>query len=379
MWQVPLADVKMSPQDIRAVVDTYRSGWLSMGPRTEELENAFAKYVGAKHAFAVANGTAALHLACAACGLEPGDRAVAPSMTFVATVNAIAYTGAEPVFADIAGITKPWLAPATVESAIDDKTRAIMVVAYGGHPGSLPDLTEVAKHRQLVLIEDAAHALGTRVNGRHVGTFGTVGAFSLFANKNLPVGEGGMVVTDDDDVAAKVKLLRSHGMTTLTWDRHRGHASSYDVVALGFNYRLDEPRAALALSRLSRLDEANAARASIVERYRVALTDIDGLSLLDPAGPDVVDSSHLFAVVLDPDVDRDAFRRSLAEQGVQTSVHYPPIHHFSIYSHLAASLPVTDDYAARTVTLPLFPHMTRTQFGHVVSSLPRALLAARSQ
>jgi dTDP-4-amino-4,6-dideoxygalactose transaminase len=379
MWQVPLADVKMTAEDIRAVTETYRSGWLSMGPRTEELETAFADYVGSKHAFAVANGTAALHLACAACGIEPGDRVVAPSMTFVATVNAIAYTGAEPVFADIAGLTKPWVDRAAAESALDDTTRAMMVVAYGGHPGMLPDLAALAKSRQLVLIEDAAHALGTRVNGRHAGTFGTVGAFSLFANKNLPVGEGGMVITDDDEVAGRIKLLRSHGMTTLTWDRHRGHASSYDVVALGFNYRLDEPRAALALSRLSRLDDANDARNRLVEQYRDKLSGLEGVSPLDPAGPGVQDSAHLFAVVLDADVDRDAFRGSLAEQGVQTSIHYPPVHRFSIYSHLGASLPVTDAYATRTVTLPLFPHMTRTQFRHVVSSLPLALRSARTR
>jgi len=379
MWRVPLADVRLSPQDIRAVVDTYRSGWLSMGPRTEELENAFAGYVGAKHAFAVANGTAALHLACVACGLEPGDRVVAPSMTFVATVNAIAYTGAEPAFADIAGLTRPWLDRAAADSAIDAKTRAMMVMTYGGHPGKLPDLTALAKSRKLTLIEDAAHGLGTRVNGRHVGTFGTVGAFSLFSNKNLPVGEGGMMVTDDDDVAQRIRLLRSHGMTTLTWDRHRGHASGYDVVELGFNYRLDEPRAALALARLSRLDDDNAARRDIVARYREALAGVEGFSLLDPAAPDVVDASHLFAIVLDPDVDRDEFRRSLADEGVQTSVHYPPVHRFSIYHHLGASLPVTENYAARTVTLPLFPHMTRTQFGHVVKNLPLALRAARGR
>jgi dTDP-4-amino-4,6-dideoxygalactose transaminase len=379
MWRVPLADVKVSPQDIRAVVDTYRSGWLSMGPRTEELEIAFAGYVGSKHAFAVANGTAALHLACVACGLAPGDRVVAPSMTFVATVNAIAYTGAEPAFADIAGPTKPWVDRAAVEATLDDRTRAMMVVAYGGHPGVLPELAELAKSRQLVLIEDAAHALGTRMNGRHAGTFGTVGAFSLFSNKNLPVGEGGMIVTDDDDVAQRLRLLRSHGMTTLTWDRHKGHAPSYDVVTLGFNYRLDEPRAALALARLRRLDDDNAARAGVVARYREALAEVDGVSMLDPAPPNAVDASHLFVIVLDPDVDREAFRRSLADAGVQTSVHYPPVHRFSIYEHLGASLPLTETYAARTVTLPLFPHMTQTQFRHVVKSLPPALRSARSR
>jgi dTDP-4-amino-4,6-dideoxygalactose transaminase len=372
IWTVPLADVLVPEEDIAAVADVYRSGWLSMGPQTAALEREFAAHVGARHALAVANGTAALHLICAAAGLGPGDEVVVPSLTFVATVNAIAYTRATPVFADVASVTEPWLDPRAVDAALTERTRAVMTMAYGGHPGCIAGLAALARERGLVLLEDAAHAAGSRFAGRHLGTFGLAGAFSFFSNKNLAVGEGGMVVTDDDEAAARMRLLRSHGMTTLTWDRHRGHASGYDVVDLGFNYRIDEPRAALARRRLQRLDAENALRGVLDARYRDLLAGVSGLT---PALTPVQDAQlahHLFTVVLAADVDRGGFRESLATRGIQTSVHYPPAHRFSIYAG-ARALPVTDDYAARTVTLPMFATMTMDQQDEVVDAIRAAL------
>jgi dTDP-4-amino-4,6-dideoxygalactose transaminase len=375
-WKVPLADVVVPDSDIEAVVSAYRSGWLSMGPRTERLEQAFAEYSGSRHAIAVANGTAALHLVCAGTGLGPGDEVVVPSLTFVATVNAIAYTGAHPVFADVAGLTRPWLSARAAAEAVTPRTRAIMAMAYGGHPGEIEELRELADSRGLLLLEDAAHAAGTRLRGRHAGTFGAAGAFSFFSNKNLGIGEGGMVVTDDDELAARVRLLRSHGMTTLTWDRHRGHASAYDVVALGFNYRIDEPRAALAEARLGRLDAENRRRAELDDRYRRALAGVDGVeSALAPVAHGEL-AHHLFAVVLEPELDREQVRRDVAERGVQTSVHYPPAHRFAIYSDGAPDLPVTEAYSARTLTLPLFAHMTEAQQALVLESLGAAIADA---
>ena len=367
-WTVPLADVVVPEEDIAAVADVYRSGWLSMGPETEALEREFAAYTGAAHALAAANGTAALHLICAGAGLGPGDEVVVPSMTFVATVNAIAYTGATPVFADIVSLTEPWLDPASVQSAITDRTAAIMTMPYGGHPGRTAALAQLAREHGLVLLEDAAHAIGSRLGDRHLGTFGVAGAFSFFSNKNLAVGEGGMVVTGDDAVAARMRLLRSHGMTTLTWDRHRGHASAYDVVELGFNYRIDEPRAALGRRRLARLDDDNARRAELDARYRELLAGVDGLvpALAPIEGARM--AHHLFTVVLDEGVDRARFRETLASRGVQTSVHYPPAHRFSIYA-AQAELPVTEAYGERAVTLPMFATMTTAQQDAVVEAL----------
>jgi dTDP-4-amino-4,6-dideoxygalactose transaminase len=373
-WRVPLADLALSEEDIVAVSDAYRSGWLSMGPRTAAFEQAFADFTGAGHALAVASGTAALHLMCLAAGLGSGDEVIVPSLTFVASINAIAYTGATPVFADIAGITEPWLSSSAAQAAITPRTKAIMGVAYGGHPGEMGSLARLAARSGLVLLEDAAHAAGARAAGRHLGTFGLCGAFSFFSNKNLAVGEGGALVTDDPGVAARVRLMRSHGMTSLSWDRHLGHASSYDVVALGFNYRLDEPRAALAARCLARLEEDNRLRHGLDERYRAALAGVSGITptLAPPAGAQDTPAHHLFTVVLDPAIDRDAFRVRLMERGVQTSLHYPPAHRFAIYAQPTCQLPRTEAYAAHAVTLPLFAHMTHEQQDIVLEAIADA-------
>jgi len=375
-WSVPLADVRVDEDDIAAVAAVYRSGWLSMGPRIEELESAFAAYTGAPHALAVANGTAALHLICLAAGLGAGDEVIVPSLTFVATVNAVAYTGAQPVFADIASLTEPWLSAAAVEAAITPRTKAVMTMSYGGHAGETEALRALCERRGLLLLEDAAHAAGSRLNGRHLGTFGLAGAFSLFSNKNLAVGEGGLVATADEELAARARLLRSHGMTTLTWDRHRGHASGYDVVALGFNYRMDEPRAALAARRLARLDTENRARRELDARYRQRLGELGVTCALEPV-EGLESAHHLFTIVLDEDADRDAFRAALAERGIQTSLHYPPAHRFAIYEDARADLPLTDAYAARAVTLPLYAHMTHEQQDLVVDAVGAAAPSVR--
>lgn len=364
-WQVPLADVVVPEDDIAVVAEVYRSGWLSMGPRTAELERALAEYTGAPHALAVANGTAALHLLCLAAGLGPGDEVVVPSLTFVASVNAIAYTGATPVFADIAALDRPWTPAAAVEAALTPRTRAIMAVAYGGNPGEIEALRELAAARGLLLLEDAAHAIGMRHGGRHVGTFGAAGAFSFFSNKNLAAGEGGAIVTGDGELAERMRLLRSHGMTTLSWDRHRGHAAGYDVVALGFNYRIDEPRAALLTARLARLDGETARRRELDRRYRERLAGLEGVT------PTAAPAHHIFTVVVER--DRDAVRAALQERGIQTSLHYPPVHRFSIYADGAPELPLTDAYAARAVTLPLFATMTEAQQDLVVDALSDAV------
>ena len=373
-WMVPLADVTMTDADVEVVVDAYRSGWLSMGPRTADFEEAVAAYVGVSRAVAVANGTAALHLMYAACGLGEGDEVIVPSLTFVATVNAVRYVGATPVFADIAGELEPWLDPEAVERAIGPRTRAIVHMPYGGHPGSLRELEEIADRHGVLLLQDAAHAIGARLDGRHLATIGHASAFSFFSNKNLAIGEGGMIVTDDDELADRLRLLRSHGMTAISWDRQRGHAAGYDVVALGYNYRLDDPRAALGRHRLARLDDENAARALHDAAYRESLEGTVRCAL--PPQPGVDPAYHLFTVVLDEGIDRDDLRRHLSEAGVQTSVHYPPVHGFSTFADgPVPPLPLTELYASRAVTLPMFPHMTDEQRELVVHTLSSALVA----
>lgn len=371
-WRVPLADVVIDAAEIERVADTYRSGWLSMGPRTEELEAALSAYTRSPHALATANCTAALHLACKACDLGEGDEVVVPSLSFVATANAIRYTGATPVFADIAALDRPWLSAAAAEAALTERTKAIMTMSYGGHPGETDALAELAERRGLLLLEDAAHGLGGRSGRGPLGTIGVAGAYSFFSNKNLPVGEGGALVSRDDAIAERARLLRSHGMTTLTWDRHRGHSFGYDVVDLGFNYRIDEARATLATARLERLDADNVKRGKLDGAYRKALADVDGVAPTMPPPAAGASAHHIFTVVLNEGIDRDALRATLADAGVQTSMHYPPIHLFSIYEG-DWDLPLTEGYAGRAVTLPLFPHMTVAQLELVVEVLAAAV------
>jgi dTDP-4-amino-4,6-dideoxygalactose transaminase len=344
-----------------------------MGPRVEELESSFASFCGVEHAFAVASGTAALHLALAAVGCGPGDDVVVPSLNFVAAANSIRHTGACPVFCDVIGDEDLTLDPADVEAAITPETRALIVMHYGGHPCQMDDLLEIAQRRGIALVEDAAHAPGAAWNGRPCGSLGAVGCFSFFANKNLPTGEGGMVVTDDAAIAECIRLLRSHGMTTLTWDRHRGHAHSYDVVRHGYNYRLDEIRSTIASIGLARLEAENAQRARLVAHYRAALHGAQGIVIPFADDPRRQSAHHLAVAVLPRSVDRDGVREHLKAAGIQTSVHYPPIHGFTAYADIVGrELPVTDDLAPRLVTLPLYPHMTTELADTVVAALLEA-------
>ena len=360
-WRVPLSDIAVDNELVGAALETLRSGWWSMGPQVAAFERAFGEYVGARHAFAVSSGTSALHLALAGVGCEPGDEVIVPSLTFVAAANTVRHAGAEPVFCDVLGPEDLNLDVASVAAAIGPATKAIVVLHYGGHPCDLDAVTALANERGIAVVEDAAHAPGAKMGDRFCGAIGDVGCFSFFSNKNLAVGEGGMVVTDSDEVAERIRLLRSHGMTTLTWDRHRGHAHSYDVVTSGFNYRFDEVRAALGLVQLTRLDAGNEARARHAARYRERLSGVDGLIVpFGDAAADTRSAHHLMVAVLPPGTDRDSLRTALQAEGIQTSVHYPPIHRFTAYesSTRTTPLPVTEELAPRLLTLPLYPGLT---------------------
>ncbi len=372
-WRVPLADVKLGEEEERAVLEVLTSGWLTMGAVTQAFEQEFAAFTNAKHAISVNNATAALHLACMALGLGPGDEVILPSLTFVATANAVRYTGAKVVFADIE--SEKWLCicPNKIEEQITDRTKAIMVMHYAGFACDMPAIMRIAKEHKLSVIEDAAHAVGASLDGKALGTWGDVGCYSFFGNKNMTTGEGGMLVTNDDLLAERAGIMRSHGMTTLTWDRHKGHASTYDVIELGYNYRMDEIRSAIGREQLKKLPAGNTRREYLVSRYRAAFEKMVpelGLPFGEKRG---VSSQHIFPVLLPEGINKETFRELLKQDGIQTSFHYPPVHNFKIYhdplQNYGETLRITENVARREVTLPLFPGMTEAQQDLVIESV----------
>jgi dTDP-4-amino-4,6-dideoxygalactose transaminase len=393
-----------------------------MGQVAKDFEFAFADRLGVKHAIAVNSGTAAMHLAHHAFGVGPGDEVICPSLTFVATSSSVMYTGAKPVFADIASLDDLTISPEDIESKIDVRTKGIVVMHYAGFPCDMDRIMEIARRHGLFVVEDAAHAPGavyyskegsegsgfrfqdspntipngeqrtvngerqkahgkrlpasgerTTANGQtqKVGSIGDIGCFSFFSNKNMTTGEGGMVVTNRDDLAERIRIARSHGMTTLTWDRHTGHAFSYDVVESGFNYRIDELRASLGLVQLEKLDKNNEKRRSLDALYRELLDGVEEINLSFSSSTGT-SSCHIFPVLPADKVDRKDLMGYLRGQGIQTSIHYPPVHLFSFYRKalpVEPSLPRTEEIGQREVTLPLYPTMKEEQVDYVVDCI----------
>lgn len=369
---IPLFDLRLREEDIEAVISTLRSGWLTMGPRTRTFEEAFAAQLGARHAVALSSCTAALHLAYLAAGVGPGDEVIVPAYTFVATAAAVRHCGATPVFADICSPQDPSLDPEDVLRRLSPATKAVTCVHFAGYPAPVDRLSELCSEHAIALIEDAAHAPSATLQGRKLGTWGLAGAFSLFSNKVLSVGEGGLLVTDDERVARVARSLRSHGMSSGSWDRHAGHAEDYEVTEAGYNYRIDEPRSALALSRLGQLEQDISERRRLTRRYRERLGCNPDLTL--PYSERAVSDSscYVMPILLADGARREQLRRRLRERhAIETSVHYPPVHRFAAYRERApqVSLPVTEDVASRELTIPLFAHMSEDQQDRVVRAL----------
>lgn len=374
--EIPLFDLRIDEEDVQAVLDVLRSGWLTMGPRTAAFEAAFAEHLGVEHAVAVSSCTAALHLAYLAAGVGEGDEVIVPAMTFAATAAAAVYCGARPVFAEIAGPHDLALDPEDVARKIGPRTKAVCVVHFAGYPGPVKELQALCAERGVALIEDVAHAPDAHVDGRAMGAWGLAGAFSFFSNKVLACGEGGLLATDDDAVAAFARSRRSQAMSSGTWSRHTGATETYDVDGLGYNYRLDEPRSALLLSRLARLKPGVARRRELTRSYRAKLARIDGLIV--PYTDEAVTHStcYVMPVLVEDAARRDDVRRHLRdEHGVQTSIFYPAVHEFVAYRERYGTppLPRTEYVARAEITLPLFPDMDEATQDRVVTALAEAL------
>ena len=378
-WKVQLFKLNFDEREAQAVAEVINGGWLTMGERTTLFEREFGAFLGSDaKAAAVSNGTAALHLALLALDIGPGDEVILPSLTFVADLNTVLLVGATAVLADCTSLTDWNVDPADIERKITAKTKAVMVVHYAGVPCDMDAVGAVCRRHGVRLIEDCAHAPGASYKGRSVGTFGDVGCWSFFTNKNLSVGEGGMVTTTSEALLTDMRYLRSHGMTTLTLDRHKGRAVTYDVVRPGLNYRIDEMRAALGLVQLSKLRESNMMRKRIVQRYTEALAEIDGLTIPFRQLQDMESSYHIFPVLLPENVDRLKVIEILKTDGVQSSIHYPPVQEFSAFTHLSLkATPVASAISARELTLPLYPGMSDGDIDIVVSAFRKAMEARR--
>ena len=375
-WKVPLADLDYGVEEERAVLNVLHSKWLTMGEVTQQFEAEFSQLVGRKYAFAVSNATEALHLAVTALGIGEGDEVITPSFSFVATSNAVLYTAADVIFADIIGNDDLTIDPLDIERKITRHTKAIIVMHYGGYPCRMEEILAVAAQHRLPVIEDAAHCPGATLKRKALGSWGTIGCFSFFSNKNLSTGEGGMIVTDDEFLAEKIRMRRSHGMTTLTYDRHQGHAYSYDVIDLGYNYRIDEIRSALGREQLKKLMINNNLRKRHTEQY---------WSLLDKVNVDLPfreyegePAYHLLPVLLPEGTNRKKVIDCMRAQLIQTSIHYPPTHSFTFYTkrYGRISLPKTELAAERELTLPLYPTMSSSDVELVVDSLVKSLETA---
>jgi dTDP-4-amino-4,6-dideoxygalactose transaminase len=374
-WSVPLVELTVTDDDVEAYLDSLRSLWWTMGPTTQQFEREFESATGAPHAAAVSSGTAALHLACVGADLGPGDEVIVPALTYVATAHAVRYVGAEPVLCDVGGRSDPNISVEAVEAAIGPRTKAVIPVHFFGHACDVHALRELCDDRGLALIEDCAQALGAETSdGSLAGTVGDFGCFSFFSKQQVSVGEGGMVTTRDREATERLLRLRSHGRTTSTWDRHVGAAVGYDVVELGFNYRLDEPHSALGISRLARLEAEIEGRRRVVARYRKGLAGQDGIDLSWDAADDARAAHYAFPVIL-PDVEaRDEMRERLAEAGVQSTA-YPALQTLTTYrdAKRAGSLDRADDVGACHLTLPIFGSLSDERADLVIEAVGHAL------
>ncbi|MBN2048443.1 MAG: DegT/DnrJ/EryC1/StrS family aminotransferase [Anaerolineaceae bacterium] len=375
-WKITLADINFNQDEYQAVLDVLKSGWLSMGAVTQQFEEEFKPFSGTEYAFAVTNCTAALHLACEAVGITEGDEVILPSLTFVATANAVRYAGGTPVFADVVSEENLTISPASIEARITPKTKAIIVMHYAGYPCDMEAINRIAKQHDLKVIEDAAHAVGASFQGKPLGSWSDVACFSFFPNKNMTTAEGGMITTNDPEIADKIRLLRSHGMTTLTWERHQGHAWSYDVVDLGYNYRIDEIRSAIGREQLKKLPRANQIRQALTHAYWEQLAAKTPEIICPFINHPQQSAHHIFPILLPEHVDRVGFIQAMKQNGIQTSIHYPPIHHFSYYAQSnqpAAGLEITEKITQHELTIPLHPGLTTADIEYVADTMKQIL------
>jgi dTDP-4-amino-4,6-dideoxygalactose transaminase len=374
-YKIPLFDLNFDEREEAAVVETLKSKWISTGPKTTELEEKFSQLLSCNYALGMANCTVALHTGLLLMGIKEGDEVITPSITFVATVNSIRYVGAIPVFCDIKGTDDLTIDSDLIEGLITKKTRAIIVMHYGGFPCDMDKIMAIAQKHNLKVLEDACHGPLSEYHGNKLGTIGDIGCFSFFSNKNISTGEGGMLVTNNKGYYERGKLLRSHGMTSLSYERAKGHSTAYDVVELGYNYRIDDIHSAIALVQINKLRGDLEKRKQVREKYIENLKDHPRITIPFEKNAEFV-SNYIFPIVLrDSTAEfRDAIRSQLHNIGIQTSVHYPAANRFSIYRQYDRGGLKQSEYATdNEITLPMYAKLTDDQIDNITSAIKKIL------
>lgn len=372
---LPFAQPFLGEEEIQGVLECLRSGWLTSGMKVKEFEAKFADYAGVKHAIAVNSCTSALHLALEAAGVGPGDEVITSPMTFTATAAVVEHLRARPVFVDCDAATLN-MDPAEVEKAITPKTKAILPVHFAGQPCDMDPIAEIARRHGLVVVEDAAHAIPAQYKGRMVGTLSPLTCFSFYATKNLTTGEGGMVTTDNDRYAERIRLMALHGMNRDAWKRYlQGGSWSYEIVAPGFKYNLTDVAAAIGIPQLARCDAFHQRRLEIVRSYNQAFAGLRGVAVPVAADPQS-HAWHLYVIQVQPEhlaIDRDAFIQALSERNIGVSVHFIPLHiqpyYRDTYGYQPDDFPRAHAAFQRIISLPLYARMSDADVQDVIDAV----------
>jgi len=375
-YEIPFFKPWITKEDKRAVLEALDSRWLTGGPSTKKFENVFARYIGTNYAVAVNNCTAALHLAMRALSIGAGDEVIVPVFTFAATANAALFVGAKPVFVDIDERTFN-ISPKDMEEKITKKTRAVIVVHYGGQPCDIKEIMNITERHDIKIVEDCAHSLGATYQGKQTGCFGVIGCFSFYPTKVITTLEGGMVSTNDKDIAERIQILREHGMTRGAFTREKEATWYYDVRDLGYNYRLNEIQAALGISQLKRIEKINSMRIKAAKYYTEKLSNIKGIVTPHEA-ENRTHGYHLYVIRVLKEkfgMDRDELFKKLASKGIGTSVHYTPLHLLTLYKEKLRyenqEIPVAERLYKEVLSLPLFPTISKTQINDVVQEIKK--------
>lgn len=374
---LPFALPSIGDEEIKEVIDTLKSGWITTGQKTKKFEEQFKAYIGCEHAIAVSSCTAALHLALVAAGVGNGDEVITTPFTFAATSEVIIYTGATPVFVDIKKDTYN-IDPDKIEDTVTSRTKAIIPVHYAGQPCDMDAILKIARDHDLTVIEDAAHALGASYKGKQIGTIGDITAFSFYASKNLTTAEGGMVTTDNPEYADKIRLLSLHGMSKDAWKRYgAGGSWYYEITDAGYKYNMTDIQASLGIHQLAKFEQLQEIRRKYAECYSDELKDIKGITT--PYGrSDVHHAWHLYTILIDADViglDRAQFIDALTHENIGTSVHFIPLHlhpyYRKVYGYKRGDFPNAEYIYDRILSLPIYPSMTEDDVADVINAIKK--------